>query len=162
MGQQAVNCKAISLHRGVPVHLLHETGWRWPPPPPIQQGTASEEEFQRLRMIRSLDQWLDVERVRAATHELVEVARRFRPHLIVSEMFTAAAGIAAERLGVPFVVAGWPAMQTQSPDPGDGPPRFRPRTGPGPGERLLSTFRRFRRQLGVGRAGRSALAPPSI
>ncbi len=108
--------------QGVPVHLLHETGWRWPPPPPIQQGTASEEEFQRLRMIRSLDQWLDVERVRAATHELVEIARRFRPHLIVSEMFTAAAGIAAERLGLPFVVAGWPAMQTQSPDPGDGPP----------------------------------------
>ena len=103
--------------QGVPVHILQETGWRWPPPPPIQKGTASEEEFQRLRMIRSLDQWLDVARVRAATLELVEVARRFRPHLIVSEMFTAAAGIAAELLGVPFAVAGWPAMQTQSPGP---------------------------------------------
>ena len=101
--------------QGVPVHFLQETGWRWPPPPPIQRGTASEEEFQRLRMVRSLDQWLAVERVRAATHELVEVVRRFRPHLIVSEMFTAAAAIAAELLGVPFAVAGWPAMQTQSP-----------------------------------------------
>ena len=108
--------------QGVPVHILHETGWRWPPPPPIQKGAASEEEFQRLRMVRSLDQWLDVKRVRAATLDLVEVARRFRPHLIVSEMFTAAAGIAAELLGVPFAVAGWPAMQTQSPDPSDGPP----------------------------------------
>ena len=108
--------------QGVPVHILHETGWRWPPPPPIQKGAASEEEFQRLRMVRSLDQWLDVKRVRAATLELVEVAKRFRPHLIVSEMFTAAAGIAAERLGVPFAVAGWPAIQTQSPDPRDGPP----------------------------------------
>ena len=103
--------------QGVPVHILQETGWRWPPPPPIQRGTASEEEFQRLRMVRSLDQWLDVARVRAATLELIEVAKRFRPHLIVSEMFTAAAGIAAELLGVPFAVAGWPAMQTQSPGP---------------------------------------------
>ncbi len=103
--------------QGVPIHILQETGWRWPPPPPIQKDTVSEDEFQRLRMIRSLDQWLDVARVRAATLELVEVARRFRPHLIVSEMFTAAAGIAAELLGVPFAVAGWPALQTQSPGP---------------------------------------------
>ncbi len=105
------------VEQGVPVHVLEETGWRWPPPPPIQKGAATDEEFQRLRMIRSLDQWLDVARVRTATLELVEVAKRFRPHLIVSEMFTAAAGIAAERLGVPFAVAGWPAMQTQSPSP---------------------------------------------
>ncbi len=103
--------------QNVPIHILQETGWRWPPPPPIQKGAASEEEFQRLRMVRSLDQWLDVARVRAATLELVEVAKRFRPHLIVSEMFTAAAAIAAELLGVPFTVAGWPAIQTQSSGP---------------------------------------------
>lgn len=103
--------------QGVPVHILQETGWRWPPPLPIQKGTASDEEFQRLRMVRSLDQWLDAARVHAATLELVDAAERFRPHLIVSEMFTAAAGIAAELLGVPFAVAGWPAFQTQSPNP---------------------------------------------
>ncbi|MCY3708410.1 MAG: glycosyltransferase [Caldilineaceae bacterium] len=102
---------------GVPIHILQETGWRWPPPLPLQKGTASEGEFQRLRMVRSLDQWLDVERVQAATLELVEAAKRFHPHLIVGEMFTAAAGIAAELLGVPFAVAGWPALQTQSPSP---------------------------------------------
>ncbi len=103
--------------QGVPVHILQETGWRWPPPPPIQKGTASDEEFQRLRMVRSLDQWLDAARVHAATLELVDAAERFRPHLIVSEMFTAAAGIAAELLDVPFAVAGWPAFQTRSPNP---------------------------------------------
>ena len=104
--------------QGVPVHIMQETGWRWPPPPAIQQGVTSEEEFQRLRMIRSLDQWLGVERVRAATQELIEAGRRFRPHLIVSEMFMAAAGIAAELLGVPFAVAGWPAMQPKPSGPG--------------------------------------------
>ena len=61
----------------VPVHILQETGWRWPPPPPIQKDAATEEEFQRLRMIRSLDQWLDVERVQAATLELAEVGSVF-------------------------------------------------------------------------------------
>ena len=108
--------------QGVPVHILQETGWRWPPPPPLHKGAASEEEFQRLRMIRSLDQWLDVERVRAATLELIEAARRFRPHLIVSDMFTAAAGITAELLGVPFAVAGWPAVQPEPPGPRGGAP----------------------------------------
>ena len=99
--------------QGVPAHILQETGWRWPPPPPVQQNAVSPEEFQRLRMVRSLDQWLEVERVRAATLELIDVGRRFRPHLIVSEMFTAAAGIAAELLDVPFAVAGWPAVRSQ-------------------------------------------------
>ena len=108
--------------QGVPIHIMQETGWRWPPPPHIQKGAASEDEFQRLRMVRSLDQWLDVARVRAATLELVEAARRFRPHLIVSEMFTAAAGIAAELLGVPFAVAGWPAVQPEPPGSRGGAP----------------------------------------
>ena len=109
------------VERGIPVHVLPETGWRWPPPPPIRQGAASEEDFQRLRMTRSLDQWLDVARVRAATHALVEAGSRFRPHLIASEMFTAAAAIAAELLDVPFAVVGWPAVEPQPGSPGGAP-----------------------------------------
>lgn len=106
--------------QGVPVHILQETGWRWPPPPPVHRGAATQEEFQRLRMVRSLDQWLDVERVRAATLELAEVGQLFRPHLIVGEMFVAAAGIVAELLGVPFAVAGWPAVQPNPSASGEG------------------------------------------
>ena len=109
------------VERGIPVHVLPETGWRWPPPPPIRKDAASTEDFQRLRMIRSLDQWLDVARVRAATHALVEAGSRFRPHLIASEMFTAAAAIAAELLDVPFAVVGWPAVEPQPGSPGGAP-----------------------------------------
>lgn len=99
--------------QGVPCHILQETGWCWPMkfPPPVA-GAASRQDGQRLRMLRSLDQWLDVERVRAATVELIALGQAFRPHLVVSEMFVAAAGIAAEVLDIPFVVAGWPAARS--------------------------------------------------
>lgn len=101
--------------QGVPSHILQETGWCWPLQPVMRSGAdaAWRQDVQRLRMLRSLDQWLDVERVRAATVELIALGKAFRPHLIVSEMFMAAAGIAAEVLDVPFVVAGWPAARSK-------------------------------------------------
>lgn len=103
--------QSVLAGRGVPSHILQETGWCWPPRP--MATAASAQDGQRLRMLRSLDQWLDVERVRAATVELIALGKAFRPHLIVSEMFMAAAGIAAEVLDVPFVVAGWPAARSK-------------------------------------------------
>ncbi len=100
--------------QGVPSHILQETGWCWPMKLPRPGAdAASRQDGQRLRMLRSLDQWLDVERVRAATVELIALGKAFRPHLIVSEMFMAAAGTAAEVLDVPFVVAGWPAARSK-------------------------------------------------
>lgn len=101
--------------QGVPSHILQETGWCWPLPPVADAACAQNvaQDVQRLRMLRSLDQWLDVERVRAATAELIALGKAFRPHLIVGEMFMAAAGIAAEVLDIPFVVAGWPAARSK-------------------------------------------------
>jgi UDP:flavonoid glycosyltransferase YjiC (YdhE family) len=97
---------------GIPMHSLAETGWRWPPPPPLRpQPGMDAQTVQRLRMERGLDQWLDVARVAAAVEELTSAARKFAPDLIVSEAFVSAAGVVAERLDVPFVVAGWPALQ---------------------------------------------------
>lgn len=102
---------------GVPFHPLAETGWRWPPPPPLQPSPELDAAtVRRLRAERALDQWLDVARVTPASSELIALGRRFRPDVVVSEMFASAAGIAAEALGVPLVVAGWPALQPKVAD----------------------------------------------
>jgi UDP:flavonoid glycosyltransferase YjiC (YdhE family) len=106
----------VQVH-GIGFHPLAETGWRWPPPPPIERrDVGSQEELQQLRGKRAIDQWLDEERVIAATVELVGLIRRSRPHVLVTEMFVAAAGLAAEMTETPLVVAGWPAHA-----PGDAP-----------------------------------------
>ncbi len=90
---------------------LAETGWRWPLPPPMTANRMLPPgEEQRRRALRSLDQWLDEERVAAAVAELGDVAADFRPHVIVSELFIAAAAIVAEQRAVPYVAAGWPAV----------------------------------------------------
>lgn len=105
---------------GVPFAALAETGWRWPPPPPLPAPAAgAREPWQTARAVRALDQWLDEQRVAAAVDALTAAAESFQPDLIVSEMFVAAAGIVAERLGVPFVVGGWPATVAPAVDKPD-------------------------------------------
>lgn len=100
---------------GVPFATLAETGWRWPPPPPLARPDAMPDaEWRRVRGERALDQWLDPPRVAAAVESLAAVAAAVQPDVIVSEMFVAAAGIVAERVGKPLVVAGWPAVAAQS------------------------------------------------
>ncbi len=108
---------------GAPFHALRATGWRWPPPPPLtaaQVAAVSDAaDLLRLKQMRALDQWLDVERVAAATAEVIALGRDYAPDLIVTEMFMAAAGLAAEALGKPLVVTGWPAPPhaAAKPDP---------------------------------------------
>lgn len=109
--------QALLSANGVKAHLVEQTGWRWPLPPPLPVDAATApQEFARQRMLRSLDQWLDVDRVAAATESLVRIGQAVQPHLIVGEMFMAAAGLGAEVLGVPFAVAGWPAIHSVLPE----------------------------------------------
>lgn len=97
---------------GLHHHVLQETGWRWPPPPPVQPRPGMDPHaIQQMRAERGLDQWLDVGRVIPAVEELGSVARSFAPDLLVSEAFVSAAALVAEMVDVPFVVAGWPALQ---------------------------------------------------
>jgi len=115
--------RAAVERAGVAFHTLEATGWRWPPPAPLTAAEAAAEpeaeSLRRLKQVRALDQWLDVERVSAAAAEVIAVGEEFAPDLVVSEMFVAAAGLAAEALGKPFAVVGWPAppLVEARPDP---------------------------------------------
>ena len=100
---------AVTQH-GLPFQEVATTGWRWPPPAPLKPAPDTPQaEVVRAMQIRSLDQWLDADRVVAAVDALAPVAATFQPDVIVGEMFMAAAGIVAARAGIPFAVAGWPA-----------------------------------------------------
>lgn len=104
---------------GVAFHPLAETGWRWPPPPPLSQDPAADPQavlIQKQR--RALDQWLDPARVAAAAQALTGIIDAFQPDLILSEMFIAAAGLAAEQARLPLVVMGWPAPASRTPSAG--------------------------------------------
>lgn len=110
-----VAVKAQVTAAGVPFAPLGETGWRWPPPPPLTRpADMPESEWRHVRGERALDQWLDPPRVTAAVDALAAVAATVQPDVIVSEMFVVAAGFVAERIGKPLVVAGWPAVAPQS------------------------------------------------
>lgn len=100
---------ALIAQSGLPFAAIETTGWRWPPPAPLAPGSTSDSDYQRLRAERALDQWLDPALVTRAVEQVTDIAERFRPQLIVSEMFVAAAGVVAEQRGFPLVVAGWPA-----------------------------------------------------
>lgn len=104
---EAVSHRIIAA--GIPFHKLAETGWRWPPPTPLPPPAAPDPEWQYQRAMRALDQWLDETRVAAALSELLSAADEFRPDAILSEPFIAAAPLAAEKLDIPLIVAGWPA-----------------------------------------------------
>ncbi len=96
---------------GVRFQALAETGWRWPPPPPITPDPSWDAAQLRLvRGERALDQWLDPVRVALACQEMIDLGHEWQPALIVSEIFVSAAGLAAEALAVPFAIAGWPAQ----------------------------------------------------
>lgn len=98
---------------GIALHTMAETGWRWPPPPPLAPDSFPDGTIpDAARAERALDQWLGVERVRPAVVELLDLCREFAPDVIVGENFMSAASIAAEVIDVPFAVAGWPAFQT--------------------------------------------------
>src|SRR3954447_26798927 len=68
-GHEVIWASAIAVaervgRAGLPFHGLLETGWRWPPPPPLMpEGNADPQSIQQQRQLRALDQWLDVERV---------------------------------------------------------------------------------------------------
>lgn len=97
---------------GVPFAPVRRTGWLWPLPPAPDLSTLKPQEAVTLRYRRALDTWLTETLVGEAVEALVELVDDIgKPDLIATDPFLSAAGLAAEKLNVPLVVCGWPAMK---------------------------------------------------
>jgi MGT family glycosyltransferase len=100
---------AIESH-GIKFKAIEETGWLWPPPPPPDFSTIHPQEAVKLRYTRALDTWLSEELVAKGVECLLDLEDRIgKPDAIVTDPFISAAALAAEKLDVPLIVAGWPA-----------------------------------------------------
>jgi len=101
---------------GLPFAAIPHTGWLWPLPPPPDLAALPPDEAIRLRYSRALDTWLTEDLVVPAVEALLALAEtRGAPDAIVTDPFLAASALAAEALGVPLAVCGWPAL----PSPGE-------------------------------------------
>jgi hypothetical protein len=93
---------------GIAFEPVEVSGWLWPPPPLPTMADFVNENMVTLRFRRALDTWLSEELVAQGTAALCDLADRIGPpDVIVTDPFLAAAGLAAELLGVPLVVGGW-------------------------------------------------------
>ncbi|WP_119067516.1 glycosyltransferase [Aggregatilinea lenta] len=96
---------------GVPFEAVAHTGWNWPPPPlDPRVGRLPGVDAVALRYRRALDTWLNEAAIAPAVADLRDLAERVgSPDVWVTDPFLSAAALAAEAIGVPLVVAGWPA-----------------------------------------------------
>ncbi len=98
--------------QGLPFLLLKETGWLWPPPPLPDVRSIPPQEAVMVRYRRALDTWLDEEKVADGVRGLLALAEQHGPpDAILTDPFLSASAVAAEVLGVPLVVCGWPALR---------------------------------------------------
>jgi MGT family glycosyltransferase len=96
--------------KGLAFEAIAETGWLWPPPPTPDFTKSHPQEAVKLRYTRALDTWLSEDLVAQGIECLLELADRIgKPDAIVTDPFLSAAALAAEKLNVPLIVAGWPA-----------------------------------------------------
>lgn len=97
---------------GIPFLPVDKTGWLWPPPPAPDLSTIPPQQAVMLRYQRALDTWLSEDLVGDAAAGLIELAStQGKPDVIVTDPFLSASALAAEALGVPMVVCGWPAQK---------------------------------------------------
>jgi MGT family glycosyltransferase len=97
----------------LPFRALEQTGWLWPPPQlPHDAHTLPPQEAIMLRYRRALDTWLTEDLVAQGTQAILDTAAEGGPpDLIITDPFLSASALAAEKLGVPLVVCGWPAQR---------------------------------------------------
>lgn len=96
---------------GLKFQAVQHTGWLWPPPPQPDVSQMPPQEAVNLRYTRALDTWLSEDIVSEATQALIDLANDIgKPDLIVTDPFLSASALAAEAIGVPMAVCGWPAQ----------------------------------------------------
>ena len=102
---------------GVTFHALKRTGWLWPPPPAPDLTSIPPAQAVMLRYQRALDTWMSEDLVGEAVQCLLDTASEIgTPDVIVADPFLTAAALAAEALGVPLAVCGWPAQRELNDD----------------------------------------------
>ncbi|MGJ3239972.1 MAG: glycosyltransferase [Anaerolineae bacterium] len=96
---------------GLAFEAIEETGWLWPPPPAPDVTQLPPQEAVTLRYTRALDTWLSEDLVAEGMRCLLALAERIgKPDAMIIDPFLSAAALAAEKLNVPLIVAGWPAQ----------------------------------------------------
>lgn len=94
---------------GVSFRAVDTIGWRWPSAPAPDQKDLPERSS--IRFQRALLLTLSEDAIAHATQALLEIAREFKPDVIVGEPTIGAAAMAAEKLDLPYAVCGYPAVR---------------------------------------------------
>ncbi|MBA3870953.1 MAG: glycosyltransferase family 1 protein [Anaerolineae bacterium] len=101
----------------VPFQPLKLTGWLWPPPPAPDLTTIPPAQAVMLRYQRALDTWMSEDLVGEAVQCMLDMAAEIgKPDVIVTDPFLTASALAAEALGIPLAVCGWPAQRELNDD----------------------------------------------
>lgn len=99
------------IQRGMPFRTIAHTGWLWPPPPAPDLTGMPPQEAVMLRYRRALDTWLSEDLVARGVAALIALADEIGPpDALLMDPFLSAVALAAEKLGVPAIVSGWPAQ----------------------------------------------------
>ncbi len=102
---------------GLPFAEVANTGWRWPPPPAPDPASMTPQQAVLVRYQRALDTWMTEALVQAGVDDLLALAAaQGKPDAILTDPFLTAAALAAEALGVPLIVCGWPAQRELTED----------------------------------------------
>lgn len=107
-----VAVRDLVIQQDIEFLALRHSGWRLPPPLPPDLSVAQQA---RLRRLRALDSWLHPDSVTQATAELSDLLQGWQAEVVVAEPYAAAAALVAERLKLPLIVCGRPALAGGAP-----------------------------------------------
>lgn len=112
-----VQLEGAIQQKGLTFEAIEESGWLWPPPPAPDVTKMPPQEAVQLRYTRALDTWLSEDLVAKGVEDLLALADKIGiPDAMIIDPFLTAAALAAEKLDVSLIVAGWPAQASLDED----------------------------------------------